>query len=220
MKTINLLIIPLFLSSFVTSTTAVADMDIRGERTSFYDRNKPKPLGFNYTYIEADYSHSTAEGANNDITVSSIGLGLSFDVMQKYAISFKVTGGTYNFDNSAPVEIIETQIGFFRHQPLSKSTDVFVGLKSISMDTINQTNNLSAHVRGYAIVMGARQRINSDSEWGASGTYVDIEGEKNSIFGVSYSFGSDTDTQYIIGYESASSTESSQTLIGSIRFNF
>jgi len=203
----------------ISSSIVMADMDIRGERTSFFERNKPKPLGFNYSFLEPTYFITTVESANYDLSVSVLGVDLTFDLTLHYAVSLKATGGTYNFDNTAADETIETHFGFFRHQPFSKSTDSYVGLTSVNIALADQsTSTVSAS--GFSLFAGIRQRINPEMEWGVSVATNHIEDITFTAVKIEYAYGSDNETQYIIGYESSDKDESTSSFSASIRLNF
>lgn len=202
------------------SNSALADMDIRGERTSFYERNKPKPLGFNYTYLEANYINSTVDSSSgSDNKSQSLGGKISFAINQHVAGSLEVTGSAYTLGTNF-VESLETYAGGLYFMPVSKTMDVYAGGNIISIEFTDPDTDVTADASGFSLVGGMRQRINSNSEWGAKVSYFDIDDDSFTRVKVAYKYGADDKTQYILGYETTN-TDDKQTAINlGIRFNF
>jgi hypothetical protein len=205
----------------VLSSSAFADMDIRGERTSFYERNKPTPIGFNYTYFDIPLTYSIVEnGTTTDDTAFTAGVKISFQTTPKTSASLKGTGGFYTFNNTI-VETTELHIGVNYHHPFTKTMDGYTELNFISID-FNDPNNTTTSISesGTALTFGIRQRINPDSEIGFDLSSIKIGDDTNAKVHFSYSYGSDRDTQYTVGLESTNSDNKQTSLVVGIRLNY
>jgi len=203
----------------IVSNSALA-MDIRGERTSFYERNKPKPLGFNYSYIEAAYLNSTIESTvSADNKVQGIDSELSFAIMPHVAISATFNGAGYTY-NTDFVKSIEIHSGATYHQPLSKTTDVYSSLKIVNISFEDPNSSDSISTTGQSLAFGLRQRISPKMEWGFKLTLFKIDGGSYSQSHLSISYGSDDELQYIAGYKNTNSDNKQKTFTLGIRYNY
>ncbi len=219
MNKTNLLISSCFLS--VLSNSAFAAMDIRGERTSFYERNKPKPIGFNYTYVETAYINTIVNNSNaNDDSAQGIGAKISFQATQNISASLKFTGNGYTFGNQF-VESTEVHIGVNYHHNLNKVIDIYGEFNVISIDFEDPNNaNTSTSASGGSLNFGLRQRINSDMEWGVSVGALNIEDETNTMVRLKYAYGADDETQYFGGLEAIDTDNQTITVFLGMRFNY
>ncbi len=217
MKKITVLFSSCLISAFANS--ALAAMDIRVERTSFYERNKPQPVGFNYTYIDLSYRNSTVKTNTTENTVQSISTKFSFNITPKTSVSLEVAGGSYTFNNAFE-ETININTGVTYHHPISSNTDIYGSYKIISIE-FNDTNTGDTNsASGNAFKIGLRQRIKQNMEWGASATFFNIEDEKHTTTALSFTYGSDDEMQYTARYESADSDDEQTTFAFNVRFNF
>jgi len=203
----------------IISNSALA-MDIRGERTSFYERNKPKPLGFNYSYIEAGYLNSTIESTvSADNKVQGIDSELSFAITPHVSVSATFNGAGYTY-NTDFVKSIEIHSGATYHQPISKSTDFYSSLKIVNISFEDPNSSESISTTGQSLAFGLRQRISPKMEWGFKLTLFKIEGESYSQNHLSISYGSDDELQYIAGYKNTNTTNKQNTFTLGIRYNY
>lgn len=203
----------------IASNSALA-MDIRGERTSFYERNKPKPLGFNYTFLELSYLNSTIESnSGSDNQVQSIATKVSFTITPNISASLELNGGGYTTANNSFVTSTELLAGATYHHPISDSADIYSSIKQISIN-FDDPNNASPSASGQSISFGLRQRIDSDMEWGISASSIKIEDESYTQGRLNFSYGSDQETQYIAGYESTNTVNKKSSFTLGVRFNF
>lgn len=214
---------PLLLSScliLIASNSALA-MDIRGERTSFYERNKPKPIGFNYTFIELSYLHSTIEnGTAADVIVQSIDTKVSFAMTPNISASLALNGAGYTTANNTIVSATEILVGATYHYPITKTTDIYSSLNQISISFDEPNSSQSSSSSGLSISFGLRQRIDSDMEWGFSATSIKVEDESYIQGRLNFSYGSDQETQYIAGYENTNTDNKRSTFTIGVRFNY
>lgn len=207
--------------SLLLANSAFADMDIRGERTSFYERNKPEPLGFNYTFLEASYLYTQIDNTNsaND-SVQSIGTKISFQATQHYSISFAALGSAVSQSNNF-IEATELHLGVNYHLDLTKDTDGYIEFNGIGINFDDPNNNNdSVTLSGSSLTFGIRQRIDDTMEWGVSAAGVNIDGNSNVKTRLNFSYGADDETQYIVAYESINTDNTTTALFLGIRFNY
>lgn len=200
------------------SNSALAAMDIRDEKTSFYERNKPQPIGLNYTYAEINYIHTRVDEENlADDSVQGIGAEISFQTSPNTSASLKLVGIGYNFDDEL-VGASELIIGVNYHYPLSRDSDVYTEFNIISIVAEDSNNSNSAS--GNALFLGIRQRINANMEWGIGVAAVKIGDEIDTKTRLSYAYGGDNETQYISRIESMNTDNKTTTLFLGIRLNY
>jgi len=214
---------PLLLSScliLIASNSALA-MDIRGERTSFYERNKPKPIGFNYTFLELSYLNSSIQNnAGSDKQVQSLATKVSFSMTPNISASLAFNGAGYTIANNTTVTSTEIIAGATYHYPISKSTDLYSSLKQISINYDLPNSSTSASSSGQSISFGLRQLIDSGMEWGFSASNIKIEDVSYTQGRLHFSYGSDKETQYIAGYEATNANNKKSTFTIGVRFNY
>lgn len=204
------------------SNSALAAMDIRGERTSFYERNKPTPIGFNYTFIEGYFLHTSIDNDNSssDDVIQSVGAKMSIKVHPNFSVNVKVAGSGYSFNNEI-VKSLEAQAGVNYHHPLTKETDGYIEVNFLNIDVEDpDDSDNSSSASGNSITFGIRQRINRKMEWGINASSLKIEDEKNTRIHLDYSYGADNETQYVIGYESTDTDSKTAAFLFGVRFNY
>lgn len=213
---------PLLLTTCVLlsifSNIALSAMDIRGERTSFYERNKPQPIGLNYTYIDLNYAFSIIENdsSNDDEEFQTGAIEVSFSVTPQISASLQYSGNADIVNNNL-IESSELLVGATYHYPVSNQSDIYASLKTINVE-FEDTNISSAS--GYTVDIGYRQRINDNMEWGASALNRKIEDVSSTTARLSFSYGSDSETQYIAGIETTNTDNKKTALTFSIRLNY
>ncbi len=218
MKKKALLLSSCILLSF--GNTAFA-MDIRGDKASFYERNKPEKIGLNYTYLDVGYLNTSIEndGASDD-KVQSLNIGVSFDITQRISGLLKISGGAYKLNNRFS-STTELYVGALYHHPVSKSADLIAGYQLISIGlTDTQNTATSEEVSGHALSLALRHKASETIEWGASANFYDVENETGTQIQLSIAYGSDKGMQYIAAYQTTD-TENKQTAFSlGLRFNY
>jgi len=196
-------------------------MDIRGDRASFYERNKPKQVRLNYTFLDFAYLSTTIENniSNDKTTAQSVDATVSFDIFNQIAGSLSINGGALTVNNTV-FSTTELQAGFLYHYPLDKKADIYAGVQliSISIDNPNSTTALDAS--GRSVNLGLRHGFTDTMEWGIGATYFDIDDVQHTQIHLSLTYGSDKEIQYTLRYESDDATNKSTSVKAGIRFNF
>lgn len=217
MKKTSVLLSSFLIAAF--SNSAIAAMDIRGERTSFYERNKPKPLGFNYTYFGIGYRNSTFETDTMKNTVQSLNIEIAFNITRNLSLSLDLTGGAYAFNNVFS-ETTDINTGLTYHQPISATTDIYGAFNIVNIQYSGSNPNITDSVSGNAFQLGLRQRISPTMEWGANTTFFNIDDVKHRNMALSLTYGADDKTQYSAKYESANTDNKQNSISFNVRFNY